>query len=166
MCGGVEYEAHGDIIRTYFPKPKATLPVLRKDGEIEPVIWGRREQELDQTAEPFPVTGWARQATLTQRNGFWQRFQTKPVKICVHGFMEKDGAKQSHWFKLSKHEAIEGLLVMARPYWRVYVVTEDAPTDPATLSQRMHAGGHQDDMFANVDAPAMIHDRWPKIISL
>jgi len=56
MCGGVHYKKDGESYRSYFPNPKAQLPVLTEDGDTELVQWGRREKQ----AGHLPVTGWAR----------------------------------------------------------------------------------------------------------
>jgi hypothetical protein len=34
MCGGVYCSFNGEEVRVYFPNPKATLPVRRKDGDL------------------------------------------------------------------------------------------------------------------------------------
>ena len=35
MCGGVEYTHKGDKVTTYFPNPKAHLPVRTRNGGIK-----------------------------------------------------------------------------------------------------------------------------------
>jgi len=50
MCGGV-YSQHGeDILRQYFPNPKAK----KKDGSIILLPWGRRQSQ----AGNLPMGGW------------------------------------------------------------------------------------------------------------
>ena len=58
MCGGIKYTDKQDKAwAVYFPSPKAALPVLKKDGEIEWIKWGKRKEEADQF---FINGGWAR----------------------------------------------------------------------------------------------------------
>ena len=58
MCGGAQYtDKNGKAWKVYFPSPKAALPVLKKDGEVEWVTWGKRKEEEDRT---FAPGGWVR----------------------------------------------------------------------------------------------------------
>lgn len=136
MCGGVEiagrYTNTGQPVRVYFPNPKAALPVLLADGIVEWVAWGRRREQPGK----LPATGWARVDSITA--GKWARYQPREVCIPAERFMEKDPARQSHWFDLKPGQAIEGLLLEAPEERRVYVVTSDPP--------------------AGLE---WVHDRWP-----
>jgi len=77
MCGGIKYtDKQNKTWTVYFPSPKAALPVLKKDGEIEWVTWGKRKEE-DTTA--FPNGGWARLDSI--KEGKWQRYQPRPVLL-------------------------------------------------------------------------------------
>jgi putative SOS response-associated peptidase YedK len=120
----------------YFPSPKAALPELKKDGEIEWVTWGNRNEE---NVPVFPNGGWARLDSI--KNGKWQRYQPRPVLIPIQSFMEKDAEKVSHWFDMKTGEVLQGLLTVHDGSARVYVVTTDTPAE-----------------FS------YIHDRWPRII--
>jgi len=40
MCGGAYFEHKGEVLRQYFPNPKAVLPVLKSDGGIILMPWG------------------------------------------------------------------------------------------------------------------------------
>lgn len=137
MCGGIKYtDKQNKTWTVYFPSPKAALPVLKKDGEIEWVTWGKRKEE-DTTA--FPNGGWARLDSI--KEGKWQRYQPRPVLLPIQSFMEKDAEKVSHWFDMKAGEAVQGLLTVHDGAARVYVVTTDTPAE-----------------FS------YIHDRWPRII--
>jgi len=137
MCGGIKYtDKQNKTWTVYFPSPKAALPVLKKDGEIEWVTWGKRKEE-DTTA--FPNGGWARLDSI--KEGKWQRYQPRPVLLPIQSFMEKDAEKVSHWFDMKAGEAVQGLLTVHDGTARVYVVTTDTPAE-----------------FS------YIHDRWPRII--
>lgn len=119
MCGGVQFDSNGQTIKTFFPNPKARLPILTRKGGLIQVPWGRREQQPGQT----PQGGWARLESI--RTGIWERFQPRPVKIVIDAFMEKDSDDNSQWFVLEQNQFIQGLLATDGSYTRVYVVTEE-----------------------------------------
>jgi hypothetical protein len=50
------------------------LPVLKKDGSIELLPWGRRQKQPGF----LPVTGWAKIESIY--GGVWERYFPKPVK--------------------------------------------------------------------------------------
>lgn len=137
MCGGIKYTDNQNKTWTvYFPSPKAALPVLKKDGAIEWVTWGKRKEE---DAPVFPNGGWARLDSI--KEGKWQRYQPRPVLLPIQSFMEKDHEKSSHWFDLKQDEFLQGLLTIHHDVARVYVVTTDTPEEYS-----------------------YIHDRWPRVI--
>lgn len=137
MCGGAKYTDQQNKAWTiYFPSPKAALPVLKKNGEVEWVIWGKRKEE---NAPEFPNGGWARLDSI--KAGKWQRYAPTPVLLPLQSFMEKDHDKTSPWFDLKPDELIQGLLTVQHDVPRVYVVTTDTPEEFNYL-----------------------HDRWPRII--
>ena len=103
MCGGVQYNHEGEVKKIYFPNPYAQLPVMKKDGELALVAWGRRKQQHG----GLPQGGWARQESIDK--GIWQKWSPTPVKIIVDRFMEKDKERVSHWFELKEGEWIQGL---------------------------------------------------------
>lgn len=137
MCGGVRYtDKGGKEWKIYFPSPKAALPVLRKNGEIEWVTWGKRKEEPERF---FAPGGWARLDSV--QAGKWQRFHPRPVLLPVQSFMEKDHDGQSHWIAVAPGQLIQGLLATHEDQARVYVVTTDTPAE-------YH----------------WIHDRWPRLV--
>lgn len=135
MCGGAYFQYGDDFHRMYFPNPKARLPVLKKDGSIELIPWGRR---VGQDGH-LPITGWARIESIY--GGKWEKYFPKPVKIPVLAFMEKDFEGTSHWYDLQKGQYIQGLVAKEGNERRLYVVTiEPEPED------------------------AQIHNRWPRVV--
>jgi putative SOS response-associated peptidase YedK len=139
MCGGARYtDKNGKEWKVYFPSPKAALPVLKKDGEVEWVTWGKRKEEEDRT---FAPGGWARLDSINA--GKWARFHPKPVLLPLQSFMEKDHERQSHWIDVPDGEAVQGLLASHDSEARVYVVTTDTPEEYS-----------------------WVHDRWPRLVSL
>lgn len=139
MCGGIKYTDNQNKAWTvYFPSPKAALPVIKKDGGIDWVKWGKRKEE---DVRFFPNGGWAR---LDSNNiGKWERYHPKPVLIPVQSFMEKDHERASHWFDLPPDQALQGLITVHDNEARVYVVTTDTPAEYN-----------------------YIHDRWPRLVAL
>lgn len=119
MCGGVQFDFEGQTIKTWFPNPKARLPVLTRRGQIILVPWGRREDQPGRS----PQGGWTRLESIQQ--GRWECYQPRPVKIVVDAFMEKDTVGKSHWFILESHQFIQGLIAADGPFTRLYVVTEE-----------------------------------------
>lgn len=138
MCGGVKYtDKTGREWAIYFPSPKAALPVLKKDGDVEWVKWGKRKEE----AGRFFDGGWARLDSV--KDGKWDRYQPVPVQILAQSFMEKDQKRKAHWLDVPTGQAIQGLLAQRENEYRVYVVTEPPPPEYA-----------------------WIHDRYPRLIKL
>ena len=114
------------------------MPVLKKDGGIEWVKWGKRKEEADKF---FIYGGWARLDSI--KAGKWEYCNPAPVLIPVESFMEKDHDKKSHWFDVQPNQVMQGLLAQYNDEIRVYVVTTDTPAEYN-----------------------YIHDRWPRIIDL
>lgn len=138
MCGGAKYtDKSGKEWSIYFPNPKAALPVLKRDGDIEWVTWGKRKEEPDHF---FAPGGWARLNSIQE--GKWKRFDPRPVLLPIQSFMEKDHERNSHWFEVPSGHFIQGLIANHGEESRVYVVTVDTPLE-------YH----------------YIHDRWPRIVS-
>lgn len=135
MCGGVYYEIDGEQVRTYFPNPKARLPVKKKGGGVELLPWGRRRQQTGH----LPLGGWARLESIY--DGRWERYFPQPVKLPILQFMEKDIEGNSHWFDLTQGKWIQGLVARWDHERRVYVVTI-TPEDEGA-----------------------IHERWPRIMA-
>ena len=138
MCGGARYvDSAGKDWKIYFPNPKAALPVLRSDGEIEWIKWGKRREEVANTG--FIQGGWARLDSINA--GKWDRLKPQRVVLAVTSFMEKDESRASHWIELEPDQALEALVITIEEESRLYVITEDTPL-----------------------AFAWVHDRWPHIV--
>jgi hypothetical protein len=135
MCGGVYYIINGEEVRTYFPNPRACLPVKKRAGGIELLPWGRRQQQ----AGHLPLGGWARLDSIYA--GRWDRWFPTPVKLMVSQFMEKDIEGHSHWFDITPGKWIQGLIARQDNERRVYVVTITPEMEDA------------------------VHERWPRILS-
>ncbi len=136
MCGGVLYEHNGQEVRIGFPNPRARLPVARRCGDPELLVWGRRRSESGR----LPFGGWARLESI--KTGRWDRWQPQPVRLRIRAFMEKDIQGDSHWFELNSGQWIQGLVARDGGERRVYVVT------------------------ITPEMPEAVHERWPRIITV
>ncbi|MBO1924859.1 hypothetical protein [Thiomicrorhabdus sp. 6S3-12] len=162
MCGGVEFHWDGNNQKVYFPYPNAKLPVIRRDGGIELVTWGRRNEENDPDALPFPVNGWVREDSYARGDSMWNRYRSKPVRIAVDAFMEKDDKGNSHWFSMPDGQCLQGLLLIVDGKWRVYVMTI---TPPENAIPKIANDNH--DLFGAIETePVQIHQRWPMHTSI
>ena len=83
MCGGVHFEHQGEVLKSFFPNLHAQLPLLKRDGQIMLIGWGRRENQKGK----LPRTGWARLDSIYA--GLWDKYFPIPVRIPVLRFMEK-----------------------------------------------------------------------------
>ena len=135
MCGGVYYTHKGQDIRVYCQNPKATLPVITKNNDIELLPWGRRREQKGN----LPMGGWARLDSIY--SGRWDKWFPIPVKLPIKQFMEKDIQGNSHWFDITKGQFIQGLIARDKYEQRIYVVTITPELEDA------------------------VHDRWPRILS-
>ncbi len=135
MCSGVYYIIDGEEARTYFPNPKACLPVKKRSGSIELLPWGRRKTQ----AGHLPLGGWARLDSIYA--GRWDKWFPTPVKLMASQFMEKDIEGHSHWFDITSGKWIQGLVAHYNKERRVYVVTITPEREDA------------------------VHERWPRILS-
>ena len=142
MCGGMEYEIKdpktGLVVRkkAFFPIPKVQIPVMDEQG-IHWARWGKRKGEDPEI--DVPVTGWARLISL--KEGKWNHYQPRRVKIPALRWMEKDGAKTSHWFDMSPDHCLLGVEIERQ--WQgeslrfVYVVTKPSSGLFADVHDRM-----------------------------
>jgi hypothetical protein len=130
MCGGVYFEYQGNVLRQYFPNPKAVLPVQKKEGSIILLPWGRRQSQ----AGNLPMGGWARLDSIY--GGRWDKFFPKPLKIPVLSFMEKDFEGNPHWYDLNKGQYLQGLLARDNNEQRIYVVTIESALEDSQIHSR------------------------------
>ena len=142
MCGGVNFEHHGEVLKSFFPNPYAQLPLLKRDGSIELVSWGRREGQEGN----LPVTGWARLDSI--HSGRWDKYFPKPVRIPVIRYMEKNLEGVSKWYDLIPSQCLQGLYIQSGNERRVYVVT----VEPELLERDYH-----DRMPRIIKMPGTVH---------
>jgi hypothetical protein len=135
MPGGVSYLHEKELVRAYFPNPRAMLPVKIKEQGVVLLPWGRRKEQDGH----LPLGGWARLDSIYA--GRWDRWFPKPVKLPINSFMEKDIEGQSHWFDLVKGQWIQGLVARDGTEQRIYVVTITPEMSEA------------------------LHERWPRIMT-
>lgn len=113
-----------------FAQRNARLPIyLPKTKEVILIPWGRRPKE--QSTLPFGCC--ARRAAI--HAGDWDKFNPKPIRISVDGFMEEDVAGTAHWFEVTKGNFVQGLLATNQTERRVYVVCISPPADEVHFEQ-------------------------------
>lgn len=134
MCQGIIYADENKKIKIYFASRYAKLPVLKKNGGMMQVVWGRRSGENGQ----LPLGGWACLSGI--ETGRWEPYFPRAVKIPALSFMEKTIEGKSQWFNVIKDQYIQGLLAQFDNELRVYIVTLK---------------------LDNTDA---LYTRWPRII--
>jgi hypothetical protein len=107
------------------------LPILKRDGEIMLMRWGRREKQEGQ----LPITGWARLDSIYA--GRWDKYFPIPVRIPVLRFMEKNYEGVSKWYGLIPSNCIQGLVAREGNEMRVYVVTVEPELSDRDYHDRM-----------------------------
>jgi len=153
MCNAVGWTNH--VIR--FAEREAELPVLSRTGSIVMVPWGVPYSE---PAHPLPKGPCARLESV--KDGRWQRWQPRPVRVCVEKFSERSPLDRcNYWFAIPPNFAIQGLFIPPsdpKQRGRVYVVTVPLETARSYGLKELFAlpaGG--------ID---MVHDRWPRLVPL
>ncbi len=128
MCGGFSYQpkeaktGHETPKKIYFPIPYAQIPILSGDGDIRMVQWGKRKGEDEEF--DVPQTGWARIESLVAHK--WDKYHPSRVRIPALSWMEKDPARDSHWFDLQPDQYLLGVKIEVPEKAFVYVVTKPA----------------------------------------
>lgn len=118
--------------KAFFPVPKVRIPVITEEGPLL-CQWGKRQGE-DPDFD-VPVTGWAR--LLSLKEGKWNRYHPRRVKIPALKWMEKDRQRESHWFELGARQSLLGVLIEQRDERFVYIVTRPAESHFADVHDRM-----------------------------
>lgn len=135
MCIAVEFDYETKNYTYYFDDLDATLPLLRKNGNIELFSWGRKKEQVGN----LPLGSWVTEEAIGQDQ--WQKYNAKLVRIWVKKFAEKDIHGKTRWFELTKGQFILGLLARDKDEARVYTI--------ALISQEKSNN----------------YNRWPRILS-
>ncbi len=116
MCLAVCYQTETRMIITHFTDIKAVLPVQTKAGTQTCLPWGRRTCERGE----LPLGGWLTVEALKQ--GKFDYYSPKKVKIPALKFMEQDIENRLRWFDVTAGFWIQGVLLKEQEEQRVYVV--------------------------------------------
>lgn len=135
MCVGICYKTAERLIITHFAEPKASLPVQTKSQKIELISWGRRRREPGK----LPLGGWITLPAIKQ--GQWDYYFPKAIKIPVLKFLEQDIEGQLRWFDVTAGHWIQGAILKDNDEIRAYIVI----ITPEELNQP--------------------YQRWPRIIN-
>lgn len=137
MCYAIKYlDQQNKTWIIDFSNHKAALPVIKKNGTVDVVTWGKRK---DENVPYFHYGGWVNLDIV--KSGNWARFQPVVVSLPIVSHLEKDGERKSHWFDVKSDEVIQGLLLSYNDTSRVYIVTTDSPSEVN-----------------------FTHDRWPRFM--
>ncbi len=110
---------------------RALLPVRKRSGRDELVLWGRKEGEPGDS-ELLPSVSIA-----TIKNGEWDAYGPRWVKLFVSRFQMRDTEGTPHWHDLPQGAFLQGVLIKdtdERNTRRVYIASIDVPPDLAELS--------------------------------
>lgn len=123
MCFAVKYKGKNNEKKTVYVGQDAEIPVVKSDGEIELVRWGRDKKEDGK--------GYAHHCARLEsiEAGKWSWLHPKAVNIAVEEFADWGRDRQVHWHVVPENQAIRGALIQDGETLRAYVVTEPAPEE-------------------------------------
>jgi len=110
---------------------RALLPVRKLSGRDELVLWGRREGEPGDS-ELIPSVSIA-----TIKNGDWEMYAPRWVKLFVARFQWADAEGTPQWHVLPQGAFLQGVLIRDtddRHTRRVYIASIDVPHELAAFS--------------------------------
>lgn len=111
---------------------RALLPVRKRSGRDELVLWGRKEGEPGDS-DLLPSVSISK-----IKNGDWEMFAPRWVKLFVARFQMPDTEGKPHWHDLPQGAFLQGVLIKdtdERQTRRVYIASIDVPPELAELSQ-------------------------------
>lgn len=111
---------------------RALLPVRKRSGRDELVLWGRKAGEPGDS-ELIPTV-----SISTIKNGDWEMYSPRWVKLFVARFQMPDAEGLPQWHELPQGAFLQGVLIKDtddRRTRRVYIASIDVPPELAGLSQ-------------------------------
>lgn len=117
MCIGIYFQHQDKSHIVHFTNANARLPVNIKNQPINLLPWGRKNNETGEA----PLGGWLDVNSL--REGKWNYFFPKPIKIPALKFLESDFEGKLNWFDLTRGQCIQGALIQDGDIQRLYIVT-------------------------------------------
>lgn len=126
---------------------RALLPVRKRSGRDELVLWGRREDEPGDS-EMIPCV-----SINTIKNGEWEMYAPRWVKLFVERFQMTDEQGIAQWHTLPHGAFLQGVLIKDTDDHhtrRVYIACIDVPEELAGLSQNGQ-WPHISEPLVNVD---------------
>lgn len=132
VCIRVAYRFAGMSVGSAFDSAtRAMLPVRKRSGRDELVLWGRREGDPG-SADIAPGV-----ALDTVKSGAWDVFQPRWVKLFVDRYQIADARGRPLWHELANGSFLQGVLIVdtdEHGTQRVYVASIAAPEQFASLS--------------------------------
>lgn len=111
---------------------RALLPVRKRSGRDELVLWGRKE------GEPGNSELMASVSVNAIKSGDWEMYGPRWVKLFVARFQMPDAEGTPHWHDLPQGAFLQGVLIRdtdERQTRRVYIASIDVPPELAEMSQ-------------------------------
>jgi len=111
---------------------RALLPVRKRSGRDELVLWGRKEGDPG-NSERIPSV-----PVNTIKNGEWEAYSPRWVKLFVARFQMPDATGAPQWHELPQGAYLQGVLIKdtdERRTPRVYIACVDVPEQLAGYSQ-------------------------------
>lgn len=126
MCLGVCYNETGKTTIVHFTESLARLPVQMKTQDVKFIPWGRRKGETGR----LPLGGWASHETIKQ--GKWDYYLPKFVKIPAVKFLEQDFEGKLQWFDITAGHWLQGIFLQQGNEQRIYIITFTPETPEST----------------------------------
>lgn len=118
MCEAVLFDYLGQLKKSFFNNPLATLPVISSFERIKFVPWGRHQSEQN---VDFPIGDTLLRDEILK--GMYDLFSPKAVQLPVIKFLEKNNKDTLNWYEVIKGFFMQGVLLNHCNQLRVYVVT-------------------------------------------
>ena len=111
---------------------RALLPVRKRSGRDELILWGRKDGEPGES-EQVPVV-----KAETIKSGDWDRYHPRWVKLFLRRFRVPDTNGVPHWHDIPEGSFIQGVLIKdtdERGTRRVYIASIVVPDRFQTMSE-------------------------------
>ncbi len=125
MCQSVHFFYNDELYEADFDKSPIMLPVLKSDYDCDLIQWGSH----DFKATGLPVAACAKVEDIKQ--GLWNKYFPRFVKIPAERFSVLNNAGQVKWFDMLECSGLRGLLARnsSGTLSRLYVIDQPASSD-------------------------------------
>lgn len=116
MCQRVIYFLPTQKHLVSFNDFKARLPVLLQNGQVKPLLWGKKANY----SNSLPTGSWLSLDSI--KAGKWDKFFPKPVKLPIRSFSVLNNRGIEHWFDITAEKVIQGTVIKHEKDYYVYIV--------------------------------------------